>query len=71
MVNNKLFSASYDKFIVGWDYTTLDTKIQEKKQMKIQDIESRRIEVYNKAVGGRKATKKSGSNKQKIGRRRN
>ena len=49
-----IISASFDHYIVAWDYSDLIKRIEEKRLMRAEDIRSRRIEVYLRTLEGSK-----------------
>lgn len=58
-----LISASFDHYIVAWDFPAMLLRIEEKKLMRLADIESRKIEVYHRLMdekNSRKNQKKAG-----------
>lgn len=66
--NNELFSGSYDHYIICWDLYDLEKRITERELMRIEDILSRKIEVYERtleAKGKKKKKKKAKSKKKK------
>jgi len=63
--NNELFSGSYDHYIICWDLYDLEKRINERELMRFEDILSRKIEVYERALGAKKKTKKGKSKKKK------
>ena len=69
---NYLVTASFDHYVVTWDFDALLRKIEEKAMMREEDIRSRKIEVYFKALdernlkrGGNKKTAVGGGKKKK------
>ena len=72
MCNNMIITASFDHYVVTWDFKGLSKRITEKALMREEDIESRRIEVYNRAIdekrqrgGGQKRAGGAGTNQKK------
>lgn len=47
---NMLITASFDHYIVTWDFEAMEKRIKEKQMMREEDIRSRKIEVYNRAL---------------------
>lgn len=45
-----LITASFDHYIVTWDYDSIVKRIDEKRMMREEDIRSRKIEVYTRAL---------------------
>ena len=69
---NMLITASFDHYVVTWDFESMESRIEEKQMMKLEDIRSRKIEVYNRALD-EKNTKRGqgkrvtgGANKKKT-----
>ena len=71
---NMLITASFDHYIVTWDFNAMEERIEEKMLMRQEDIASRRIEVYYRALdeknqkrggGARKAAAGGGKKKKK------
>ena len=63
LCNNMLITASFDHYIVAWDFPAMLLRIEEKKLMRLADIESRKIEVYHRLMdekNSRKNQKKAG-----------
>lgn len=56
--NNELFSGSFDYYIIWWDLNDIRNRIVERAQMRLEDILSRKIEVYNRTLASRKKGKK-------------
>ena len=57
LVNNMLVSASFDHYIVAWDFPAMLLRIEEKKLMRLADIESRKIEVFNRLMDEKNSRK--------------
>ena len=51
MCKNMLVTASYDHYIITWDFNALDRRIWEKKMMRAEDKISRQIENYYRELG--------------------
>ena len=47
-------TASFDHYIVAWDYEALLVRIKEKALMREEDIASRRQEVYQRFLEDKK-----------------
>ena len=57
-----IITASFDHYVVTWDFDALDLRVKEKQMMREEDIRSRKIEVYNRALkAGSKGAKKTTS----------
>ena len=58
-----IISASFDHYVVTWDFDMLEGRVEEKLMMREEDILSRKIEVYYRALNDKKTkgTKKTGS----------
>ena len=52
--NNKIYTGSFDHYIVEYDFEELKERITEKLLMREQDVLSRKIEVYTRAMNERK-----------------
>jgi WD40 repeat protein len=63
--NNELFSGSFDYYIIWWDLHDIQCRIRERAQMRLEDIASRKIEVYNRTLASRKKPKKGKKGKKK------
>ena len=50
LANDHIFTGSFDHYNVMWDYKELMSRIAEKKQMRLEDIASRKIETYNRIL---------------------
>ncbi len=50
LCNNMLITASFDHYIVTWDYEAMEKRIHEKQLMREEDIKSRKYEVYLRAL---------------------
>jgi len=62
MCYNMLVTASFDHYVVTWDFEAMEKRIEEKNFMRQEDILSRKIEVYYRALdekNQRKNQKKS------------
>ena len=46
MCCNMLVTASFDHYVVTWDFFGLEDRVAEKKMMREEDVASRKIEVY-------------------------
>lgn len=44
--NNKLYTGSFDHYIVEYDFGDLSERIREKLEMRENDVASRKFEVY-------------------------
>jgi hypothetical protein len=71
---NMLITASFDHYIVTWDFEAMNRRIKEKERMRRADIESRKAEVYNRALeeknqkrGGAKRSDNIKKSKKKKG----
>ena len=60
---NDLYTGSFDHHIICWDLNELDMRITEKENMREADIQSRRVEVYNRIMEAKKGKKKKGKGK--------
>ena len=49
-----IVTASFDHYVVTWDYEDLKRRMEEKQMMREEDILSRKIEVYYRALDDRK-----------------
>ena len=58
LANEMLFSASFDHYLVAWDFPSMLRRIEEKKLMRLEDIASRKIEVYHRVMD-EKASKRN------------
>ena len=47
---NMLITASFDHYVVTWDFPNMENRIAEKAMMRQEDILSRKIEVYYRAL---------------------
>ena len=54
-----LVTASFDHYVITWEYAALEERIIEKQLMREEDILSRKIEVYNRALEGKDRKKGS------------
>ena len=50
LAHNMLISASFDHYLVAWDFPSMLLRIEEKRLMRLEDIRSRKIEVYNRLM---------------------
>jgi len=50
---NRLYTGSFDHYIVEYDYPVLLERILEKQLMRSEDVLSRKIEVYHRALAER------------------
>lgn len=57
VANNQIYTGSFDHYILQWDVEELTKRIEEKKQMKEEDILSRKIETFNRYLADRKKKK--------------
>jgi len=57
MCFNMLVTASFDHYVVTWDFEAAEQRIKEKKLMRDEDILSRKIEVYNRALDEKNSRK--------------
>lgn len=62
-----LYTGSFDHHIICWDLADLDERIQEKDDMRLADIDSRKVETYWRLMDQKKGKKKpkKGGAKQK------
>ena len=51
--NNRLYTGSFDHYIVEYDYPELLLRVKEKQLMRNEDVLSRKIEVYHRALAER------------------
>ena len=51
MCKNMIVTASYDHYVITWDFNALDKRIWEKKMMRSEDKKSRAIENYYREFG--------------------
>ena len=65
MCCNMLVTASFDHYVVTWDYEAMEKRIYEKHLMREEDILSRKIEVYYRALD----EKNSKRNQKKVASR--
>ena len=52
-----LVTASFDHYVVTWAFDGMEERIAEKKMMREEDIASRKIEVYNRAMDEKNSRK--------------
>ena len=55
-------TASFDHYVVAWDYNALINRAKQKEIMRLEDIKSRKIEVYHRMINDKK--NKGGAKKQ-------
>ena len=58
LANDMLFTASFDHYLVAWDFPAMLLRIEEKRMMRLEDIASRKIEVYNRLMDEKNNKKK-------------
>lgn len=67
-----LYSGSFDHHVICWDLTEIYERIEEKQEMREVDVESRRIEIFNKLMNAKskKKGKKGGKGGAKGGKKK-
>ena len=60
----EMFSGSYDHYILCWDLDKLCKRIRERNLMYVEDIMSRKYEVYYRALYGKKKRAKKAAKKK-------
>lgn len=56
--NGDLYSGSYDHYIFAWDLVEIEKRIIEWDMMVYEDIRSRKLEVFERTLYGKKKKKK-------------
>lgn len=69
--NNMLYSGSLDHYIRSWDLDEMHLRIRERAFMNQCDIESMRMEVYERTINARSKKKKGKKGKMgKMGKKK-
>ena len=63
--NNLLWTGSFDHTIRSWNIEEIKIKIRERKIMALEDIVSKKIEVFNDICFGKKKKKGKGKKTKK------
>ena len=56
--NRELFSGSFDHQIICWDMKEIEQRIRERELMRLEDIRSRKIEVFWRIIDAKRGKKK-------------
>lgn len=67
-----LYTGSFDHHVICWDLQEINERIEEKQELRHADVESRRIELYNKLmnVKSKKKGKKGGKGAKGKGKKK-
>jgi len=65
-----LYSGSFDHHVICWDLNEINERIEEKQEMREVDVESRRIEIFNKLMNAKSKKGKKGKGKAKGGKKK-
>jgi len=50
LCNGNIFSASFDHYLMHWDLAALKLRIEERAQMRREEVMSRRMETYFRMI---------------------
>tara|TARA_B110000285_G_C15004287_1_gene553022 strand:+ start:744 stop:1067 length:324 start_codon:yes stop_codon:yes gene_type:complete len=63
-----LYTGSFDHHVICWDLQEINERIEEKQELRHADVESRRIELYNKLMNVKSKKKGKGKGKGAKGK---
>lgn len=70
MCNQMIITSSYDRFIITWDLPNLEQKCSEMLEMWLNDIDSRKLQIYYKVLEEKKVANKKLNSAEKRRNRR-